>query len=388
MPFKTIHHIDDVLPAVVDKKEIKFWKQPNGVTVGAYVFSDSHTFDTPEALECRGIAFGPDGRIVSRTMQKFFNLGEKAHLSKEAIAGRTDIAAIYEKLDGSMIATAWVNGDLQLRSMRAFHSDVVKLSHKYLARPQNKGTLQFMNQVAAAGMTAIFELTHPKARIVVAYDEPGLRLLHVRDNITGQYVLLDPHHKIHALIKQFQVPRVATYEMMTFEEMLGTLENMKEKEGYVVQFKDGSMLKVKCPWYQRLHKVITFLREREIATMALAGELDDVKSALVEAGIDLTAIEEIESRVKNLVIGISEEVDSIITADARMERKDFVEKHKQNPVFALLMERYSGHEPDIIKWVERKHLKQDFSLQVLVNDAIAEEFGMQAPSPLPRQKAA
>ena len=170
--------------------------------------------------------------------------------------------------------------------------------------------------------------------------------------------------------------------------MLGTLENMKEKEGYVVQFKDGSMLKVKCPWYQRLHKVITFLREREIATMALAGELDDVKSALVEAGIDLTAIEEIESRVKNLVIGISEEVDSIITADARMERKDFVEKHKQNPVFALLMERYSGHEPDIIKWVERKHLKQDFSLQVLVNDAIAEEFGMQAPSPLPRQKAA
>ena len=43
-------------------------------------------------------------------------------------------------------------------------------------------------EIARQNMTAIFELTHPAARIIVAQDKPRLRLLHVRDNASGVYV--------------------------------------------------------------------------------------------------------------------------------------------------------------------------------------------------------
>ena len=65
--------------------------------------------------------------------------------------------------------------------------------------------MAFATEVASQGMTAIFELTHPQARIVVAQDKPQLRLLHVRDNATGQYVLLDEQHRIHAMLRQHGV---------------------------------------------------------------------------------------------------------------------------------------------------------------------------------------
>ncbi|MFN4181023.1 MAG: RNA ligase, partial [Armatimonadota bacterium] len=104
--FKTIHSIDDVLPFVEHKKEIRFTRQPNGARVGCYVFMDGSTFDSLEALECRGIAFDEDGKIISRPLHKFFNLGEKPHTSFQRLSERGDLVSVQEKLDGSMIATA------------------------------------------------------------------------------------------------------------------------------------------------------------------------------------------------------------------------------------------------------------------------------------------
>lgn len=52
--FKKIESIEDVKPFVSCKDEIRFLEQPNGATIGCYMFMDSKTFDTVEALECRG----------------------------------------------------------------------------------------------------------------------------------------------------------------------------------------------------------------------------------------------------------------------------------------------------------------------------------------------
>jgi RNA ligase len=114
--FKRIEHIDDIRSAVTGKEEIKYILQPNGTTIVCYMFQDSHTFDTPEAIECRGIAFGSDGKIVSRPLHKFFNMGEKAWLTPDELLKRDDVVAIYDKLDGSMIATSYHNGKLEFRS--------------------------------------------------------------------------------------------------------------------------------------------------------------------------------------------------------------------------------------------------------------------------------
>lgn len=370
MQFKIIRTIDDVQPFVADKKEIRFVEQANGVTVGCYMFMDGHTFDTPEALECRGIAFDRDGRLVSRPLHKFFNLGEKDWLSADRLLARNDVARIQEKLDGSLISTAWVDGELLWRSRKSFTSDVVDLTERMLSESDFR-IAEFAADVAYAGMTACFELTHPEARIVIDPGSPQLRLLHVRDNLTGEYVMLDPRHSIHELIAAYGVP-LAPVHNVTLAEALASLETMQEQEGYVAQFDCGDMVKIKCPWYQRLHRSITFLRERNIAELALNEQLDDVKDALNEVGVDLSEVNDIEARLKNALTGILDEVDDIWSECKELDRKSYAIKNQKHPYFSLLMSRYLGREVDVKEWYSRHRLRDEFSLRTLANAAQAE----------------
>jgi RNA ligase len=370
--FKRISHISDVQPAVEHKKEIRFSTQPNGITVGCYQFLDSHTFDSPEALECRGIAFGPDGEIISRPLHKFFNVGEKQWLSPQSLLQRTDVAAVYEKLDGSMIATALVDGKMQLRSKKSFGSDVVHLASAFIDLPENASLKAFAEEVAQSGMTAIFELTHPQARIVVDYKQPALRLLHVRDNVTGEYVMLDSKHPVHALVKRYNVPTVPQFEGLSLAGAFSSVQEMRDREGYVIQFQDGDMVKLKCPWYLRLHRSISLLRERDIAELALAEELDDLKASLAEVGTDLGPIEEIEHRVATILSGMLDQIEAAYAAGKDLSRKDFAIANKGHPLFGLMMQRYLGTDVQLVDWYRRNRLKEDFGLRVLASGAVAE----------------
>jgi RNA ligase len=370
--FKTIRHIDDVRPFVADKKEIRFQRQSNGVTIGCYMFMDSKTFYSPEALECRGIGFDDSGRVVSRPLHKFFNLGEKEWLSPDKVAQRTDLVAVFEKLDGSMLATAWVDNQLQWRSKKSFGSDVVTLTQKMLLEPDNAHIEAFSKEVAGDGMTAIFEMMHPQARIVVSVDKPKMRLLHVRDNETGEYVLLDPAHRIHAMVERHGVELAPRFSMTELSEVLASLDTMQEQEGYVLQFANGDMVKLKCPWYQRLHRSITFLRERDIALAALNEELDDLKAVLAEAGIDLAPVNEVEARVKARMLELMDAIETKAKEGAHLDRKGFALANQKDPLFGLMMAQYLGKEPDLREWFTKNRLKEEFSLRVLADGALAE----------------
>ncbi|MBN3968486.1 2'-5' RNA ligase [Pseudomonas gregormendelii] len=344
---------------------------------GGSVFNQrqhSGTFNSAEALECRGIAFDRNGQIISRPLHKFFNVGEKQWLAPNMLLGRDDIAAVFEKLDGSMIATAWVDGGLHWRSKKSFDSEVVKLTITFLEQPENEHIKSFAQNVASNGMTAIFEITHPEAQIVVAQDRPALRLLHVRDNTSGQYVMLDPGHPIHALIDRFNVPMVARFDGLSLSHAMNSLDLMQGQEGYVIQFKNGDMVKLKCPWYQRLHNSVSMMRERDIARLALNEELDDVKGALGEVGIDLKGVNEVESRLKNILSAIMDEVDEIYEKGRHLCRKGFAIANNGHPLFGLAMQRYQGKEVTLIEWYSRSRLKQDFGFRNLGNGALTEAF--------------
>lgn len=370
--FKTIHSLNDIRDAVAHRKEIRFFAQPNGLTLGCYVFMDAQTFDTVEALECRGIVFDATGKVVSRPLHKFFNAGEREGLLLDQIRARTDIAAIYDKIDGSMLATAWGDGKLIWRSRQAFDSQVVKLTETFLALPENVGIAAFAHEVAGRGLTAIFELTHPEARIVVEHPEPQLRLLHVRDNLTGAYVLLDPGHDIHGLIARYDVPRLMPRADLTVDTMLASLPGLTGSEGYVIQFANGDMAKVKSPWYLRLHTAASQMRERDIASMALDQTLDDLKGALTELGIDLGEVNAIESRVKENLLALEAEVDAAREPHAGLDQKGFAAAFQGHPLFKLLMLRHTGRPMDLVEFYRRSRLKDDFDLRSLVNGALAE----------------
>lgn len=369
MTFPLVHSIGDIRKAVEGKREIRFSEHPNGVTLGCYQFMDSSTFDSPEALECRGIAFGRDGRVISRPLHKFFNMGEKAWLSPSELLRRDDIAWIHDKLDGSMIATAEVDGSLAIRSKKSFDNEVTRLALDIL---KHSPELQsFCEVVMVSGMTAVFEITHPEAQIVVRQDRPRLRLLHVRDNQTGEYVLLDESNDVHGWIRDFGVDCVKRHEA-GLATLLEELEFLKDAEGYVVQFKNGDMCKIKCPWYLRMHKSVTFLRERDIARLALNEELDDVKGSLSEVGIDLSAVEGVERSLKERLLGIMDEVDAICSDGADLDRKSFAIKNSKHPLFGLAMAKYQGKEPGVSDWYGNNRLKTDYSLKVLGGDALKE----------------
>lgn len=370
--FPTIRAIDDIRPLVAAKPEIRFHAQPNGTTVGCYMFADNHTFDSPETLECRGIAFDSEGNVCSRPLHKFFNVGETPATAPSKIAARDDLTAIFEKLDGSMIATAWVNDRLQWRSKKSFSSDVVKLVNAFFLLPENQDILDFSILVASAGYTAIFELTHPEARIVVAPNRPQMRLLHVRDNETGEYALADPKHAMHRMLNAYEVPMVPRFANMTYEQAMASLETMTGQEGYVLQFANGDMVKLKCPWYQRLHRSITFLRERDIARAALHEELDDIKAVLVEAGVDLVPVLEVETRLKDSLLAITGTIEAMVAADGHLPKKEFALKHSKHPLFGLAVSLYLGREVELADWFEKHRLKAEFGLRVLANDALAD----------------
>lgn len=371
MKFPVINHIDDLRPHVQDKKEIRFMEQPNGTTVACYLFSDSNTFDSEMALECRGITFDSVGRICSRPLHKFFNLGEKSWLTPDELLKRNDIAGIYEKLDGSMIATAWVDGKLEWRSKKSFDSNVVRLAKQFLSLPENVDILRFAQICAEDGFTAIFELTHPEARIVVGQDEPRMRLLHIRHNETGGYANRELHY-LWGVAQLHGVSMPPEYTGISIQGILSSLETMKDMEGYVIQFQNGDMVKIKCPWYVRLHRSITFLRERDIARLALHEELDDVKGALREAGIDLQPVEEVETRLKGILTGIMDQVERMYSSGAEMSRKDFAIQFKEHPLFSLAMLRFTGRDLNLVEWYEKKRLNEEFSLRVLAEEAVAE----------------
>ena len=55
-------------------KEIK----KNGYVVFDYMINDSHTFDDPQSIEMRGLAFNPEsGNVVGVLLHIFFKYGEK-----------------------------------------------------------------------------------------------------------------------------------------------------------------------------------------------------------------------------------------------------------------------------------------------------------------------
>ena len=371
--FKVIKDIDDVAPFVKDKKEIRFFKHPNGVTIGCYQFMDSKTFDTPEALECRGIAFDEKGKIVSRPLHKFFNVGEKPSTMLASIQNR-NIVAVYEKVDGSMIATCKMKDGFALRSKQSFNSNVALWATQFVYEPQHQNYKEFCQEIVSRNWTAVFEIMHPQQRIVVASPEVTLQLLHVRDNETGEYLMLDGKHPVHDLINRLSIPTAKTYNL-SLSEACSSLEGMENMEGYVYQFDDGDMVKMKCDWYNRFHGVITFMRERDIAEAALNEKLDDIKNALRELGVDVGKVEQVEARVKEELVSLSEKVETTYQQDKDLSRKDFAIKHNKSPIFGLLMTRFLDKEVPFKEWYERNRLKEDFGLEVIDNIGQEETWG-------------
>lgn len=371
--------IDDKLmrEACTGKDEIRFMEQSNDTVVCSYLVSMEGTFDNPYTCEARGIVFDKTGKVIARPLHKFFNINEKEATKVENLDW-TQVVRVMDKRDGSMIHTVKViegvnplseHARFAFKSKKSFESDVAVQATNWVMFSSNyRNYVDLCNYCVDNDKTAVFEWTSPVARIVLAYAEPMLTLLHVRDNMTGIYMMPT---ELHVLGVRFNVPVVQdtlTTQAFVFDdpvELIAELQSRASVEGWVIQFANGDMVKLKTKWYLERHRAMTFLRERDIALMVIREELDDLKALLVGEGASIDDILKIEAQVVKMLDAMIGIVELTYVDDKHLDRKEFALKHKDTHMyFGLLMQKYSGKEPDYKGHFEKRYLPT-FSLRQL-----------------------
>jgi len=273
--FPTIRNISDVLPAIEGRDEFVVAVK-EGYTVINYNVMMADTFDCNIRRECRGIIFDTaTGDIIRRPFHKFFNVNEREE-TQDHVVDLSQSHAILEKLDGSMIAPFVVDDQL-IWGTKMGATEVAEPVEDFVLLNENYS--QFARFIIRRGYTPIFEWCSRKQRIVLDYKEDQLILTAIRDLTTGRYMSLD---LVMNTADLYFIPTVRAFEpqsdMKSFIEYVRLLE---DREGFVVRFSDGHMLKLKCDWYVQIHKAKEkILQDRNIVELILDDKLDDVKAHL------------------------------------------------------------------------------------------------------------
>lgn len=345
--FPEIRHISDVLPHIEGRSEFVVAER-EGYTVINYVVAMADTFDMYPAgydgplstydlggamrRECRGLIFDRAGNIMSRPFHKFFNINER----EETQAHCVDISqphVIMEKMDGSMIRPIFVDGHLRLATKMGV-TEVAMQAETWLAA-QDPMLKQWMAIMMAQGITPIFEWVSPFNQIVLAYETADLVLLALRNNITGEYLDVgDPKDdKLWTVVPQYGsvAGNLADY--------IARQRGAEGREGDIIRFADGHMLKIKNDWYVRIHKTMDKIRyDRHIVELILNEEVDDAIPMLPQHEAD--RVREFErrfaERLHSLVESYERYYNTVVASglDRKRYAQEWMPTIKNNDSFA------------------------------------------------------
>jgi RNA ligase len=141
--------------------------------------------------------------------------------------------------------------------------------------------VRFITELLERGFTPIFEYTAPDNRIVVEYENPGLTILAARDIQSGEYV---KYSMLYPWANEYIVPTVMEHRFTgefecsdKLDLILKTTKNLKDKEGFVIQFDSGHMLKMKADEYVRKHRAIDSTSSKKRAVELIINDgIDDI----------------------------------------------------------------------------------------------------------------
>jgi T4 RnlA family RNA ligase len=336
------------------------------ISIFNYRLATFQNFENPvpdrpdiKGYEMRGITFvwNSDGTLYKRylLLDKFFNL-EQTPCSMYSVVKDYKIKNIYNKEDGSIASFVRLpNGKVLGRSKTSFQSDqAIEIQKIYEKDGQIK---QFVDFCMDEDIVPIFEYVSPTNRIVVPYANTELILLRMRDNKTGEYLNInDFAHKLDG------ISVAASLGEHTLDSIKEVVVKMVGKEGVIVQFENGKMIKIKSPWYSERHKLFTedLNRENTLIGLIVDETIDDVLSQIEEP----TKKAEIERTIEivNKEIGrMAHQVDELMS-NYNGDRKDFAIKFNKHIMFPIAMGIISGKDKvDLIKQrikIDTKNLMQ------------------------------
>lgn len=370
--YPIIENYDDLAPYIEGREDIREFVMEIGAhrfrTV-CYMIATDDTFDHPMRRECRGIVFDDvSGRLLARPFHKFFNINEGEENRLETIANAR-IENALDKLDGSLIIPVVIDDCVYLKTKKAFESpaalmavDIAEGCHYDLIMHE-----------ADEGYTALFELTHPDAMIVVPYDMPRLTLIASRNNRTGEYRSYD---ELKALARKYKTPVVKTIDVPgTTRELID--QNWKEqgREGLVLVLENGHRVKLKTEWYCDIHHVMTLWRERDIAKACLNENIDDLISMIPKEDMRQAAIE-VKQKFDDLYYGFIKEVKDLAKEIEEMEPRARYIAYGDHPFFKQATGVLKGVDIDYRELYRTRLLKEHFGLhRVGGNEYIEKVFG-------------
>ncbi len=376
--FPTINHLDDLLPYIADNQQIRVKQEPNGLTVVCYMLQDEDTFAGPNLQferECRGITFNPDGTIAARTLHKFFNIGEREDTQASSIDWAR-VVRIMDKRDGSMITPVLMpDGSIVCKTKKTFTSAEAIEATKFINADQAR--VDWCHKWLLNGYTPTFEWTSPRFPIVLRYEKDELTLLHIRTNHTGEYMDLNegPHYGVDDYeLMPFPIVENMMHRFtsgpsgrVSWELLKHAAETTEGVEGWIIQFDDGEMMKLKTKWYCELHHAVTFTRWRDIARAVCDDKADDLKGAFAMTGRSIEPILQVERQIKARLDSVKRLVATAVEygVKSNFDAKAMALKFKEHNLFGLIMTQFRGKEPDYMAWYVRNHLEAEWNLEVV-----------------------
>jgi len=343
--FPIINHLDDIVHEFKDTPGFVILEREWGTCID-YVFSSPETFTKPIHLEGRGLKFGLDGKILARPFHKFFNLNERPESSMEALDWCEPIS-VQTKLDGSMIHPVMLNGELHFMTRKGLSDVAVQALHEVdMLEWDRREMINYME----TGYTPIYEFTSPTNRIVLPYEKSELRLLAVRNNVTGNYLSIVPR----------QIKLITECDFV-LENFVQSVRELKGDEGVVLVWPDGHRVKIKADEYVALHRCIDLAgSERRIIEVILNNQLDDLIPMLDDDR--KVWIGEYASKLRSSIQGRADKLTGFVEkANAfDMSPKDFafaVQTMVDKPLWAAYF-AYRQTGEDAYSLIAKQYLRQ------------------------------
>jgi RNA ligase len=251
-------------------------------------------------MQCRGLVTNSQGKVIARPFKKFFNYEE--HKPEDI---PNEYFEVYEKMDGSLGIlfyyenelseegryNLWFNNNYETGMERFFDpNNLPDYDNPYYEpTPKTKGEWvmatrgSFTSEQSVKGRkllerydynrlhtdyTYLFEIIYPENRIVCVYDFEDLVLLGMVHTESGDEVNIrntnNEDIRLNNMIENLGFRVVTLYK--TWGEGFDILkeEISKDREGYVIRFKNGFRMKIKGDEYVRLHRILTNISNRDI----------------------------------------------------------------------------------------------------------------------------
>jgi T4 RnlA family RNA ligase len=336
------------------------------ISIFNYRLATFQNFENPvpdrpdiKGYEMRGITFvwNQDGSLYKRylLLDKFFNL-EQTPCSMYSVVKDYKIKNIYNKEDGSIASFVRLpNGKVLGRSKTSFQSDqAIEIQKIYEKDGQIK---QFVDFCMDEDIVPIFEYVSPTNRIVVPYANTELILLRMRDNKTGEYLNISDYSD-----KLDGISVAASDDGKTLEDLINLKNVIEGKEGWIIQFENGKMIKLKSQWYIDRHRLFTedLNRENTLISLIVDETIDDVLAQLEEP-TKKAEIEKTIEIVNKEISRMAHLVDELMV-NYKGDRKDFAIKYNKHPMFPIAMGIINGKDKvDLIKQrikIDTKNLMQ------------------------------